>query len=144
MSEAPKFSEGWVDKQIREAQERGEFDNLPGFGKPLHVRDAGDPDWFAKALLEREQIRGVLPTPMALRKERRELPDTVDDLTDEEQVRAVLADFNNRIRDALLRGDGERVVVGGVNVEEYVAAWRSRRDARRTRRNVRSQRESGH
>ncbi|SMC89901.1 DUF1992 domain-containing protein [Lentzea albidocapillata] len=27
--------ESWIDRQIREAQERGEFDNLPSAGKPL-------------------------------------------------------------------------------------------------------------
>lgn len=27
--------EHWIDQQIREAQERGDFDNLPGAGKPL-------------------------------------------------------------------------------------------------------------
>jgi hypothetical protein len=27
--------ESWVDRQIREAIERGEFDNLPGQGKPI-------------------------------------------------------------------------------------------------------------
>jgi hypothetical protein len=37
-----------VEKQIREAQERGEFDNLPGAGKPLRGIDADrdDPDWW--------------------------------------------------------------------------------------------------
>lgn len=29
--------ENWVDQQIREAQERGEFDNLPGTGKPIDL-----------------------------------------------------------------------------------------------------------
>jgi DnaJ family protein C protein 28 len=29
--------ESWIDQQIREAQERGEFDNLPGKGKPLDL-----------------------------------------------------------------------------------------------------------
>jgi hypothetical protein len=36
--------ESAVDKQIREAQERGEFDNLPGQGKPL-PREPWDGDW---------------------------------------------------------------------------------------------------
>ncbi len=27
--------ETWIDKQIREAADRGEFDNLPGAGKPI-------------------------------------------------------------------------------------------------------------
>ena len=29
--------ENWIDQQIREAQERGEFDDLPGMGKPLDL-----------------------------------------------------------------------------------------------------------
>lgn len=114
-----------VEKQIREAIERGEFDDLPGAGKPLRLRNLDDPDWFAKALMEREQITGVLPTPLALRKERAALPDLVDRLTDEDAVREVLRDFNDRVRDALLRDS--KVVVGGVKVEEYVEAWRQRR-----------------
>jgi hypothetical protein len=126
--EPPKFSEGWVDKQIREAYERGEFDDLPGAGKPLRLRNLGDPDWFAKSLMEREQLSGVLPTPMALRKERRELPAVVDRIDDEAQVREILVDFNTRVREALLRRSaGPEVIVGGVDIEEYVVQWRERR-----------------
>jgi DnaJ homolog subfamily C member 28 len=33
----PKDWESWLDVQIREAQQRGEFDNLPGKGKPLDL-----------------------------------------------------------------------------------------------------------
>lgn len=29
----------YIDEQIQEAQARGEFDNLPGFGKPLNLDD---------------------------------------------------------------------------------------------------------
>ena len=29
--------ESWIDRQIREAQERGDFDNLPGKGQPLDL-----------------------------------------------------------------------------------------------------------
>lgn len=29
--------ESWVDQEIRQAQERGQFDNLPGKGKPLDL-----------------------------------------------------------------------------------------------------------
>ena len=36
--------ESAVEKQIREAQERGAFDNLPGKGKPL-PREAWEGDW---------------------------------------------------------------------------------------------------
>jgi hypothetical protein len=33
--------ESWVDKQIREATERGEFDGLPGAGKPIDLPTGG-------------------------------------------------------------------------------------------------------
>jgi DnaJ family protein C protein 28 len=33
----PKDWESWIDQQIREAQERGAFDDLPGKGKPLDL-----------------------------------------------------------------------------------------------------------
>src|ERR1700753_2779456 len=60
----------WVDLQIQQAMERGEFDDLPGAGKPLG--DLGSPydrDWWLKKLIEREQITGVLPPALQLRKE---------------------------------------------------------------------------
>src|SRR2546422_903351 len=38
--------ESWIDKQIREAMERGEFDNLPGHGKPIPGLDRPDDDWW--------------------------------------------------------------------------------------------------
>src|SRR6478736_5784586 len=56
----------WVDLQIKRAMERGEFDNLPGAGKPLG--DLGSPydrDWWLKKLIEREQIT-VLPAARRL------------------------------------------------------------------------------
>ena len=43
----PKKLSQWesaIDKQIREAQERGDFDNLPGQGRPL-PNEAWDDEW---------------------------------------------------------------------------------------------------
>jgi hypothetical protein len=48
--------ESIVDRQIREAMERGEFDDLPGAGKP--IPGAGrpyEPNWWAKSFLDRER-----------------------------------------------------------------------------------------
>ena len=64
--------ESRIDRQIREAAERGQFDNLPGAGKPLPDRnELHDEDWWLKALLEREKIDGrtLLPPLLALRRE---------------------------------------------------------------------------
>ncbi len=46
-----------VERQIREAMERGEFDRLPGAGKPIEGLDAPyDPTWWAKEWLRRHRL----------------------------------------------------------------------------------------
>lgn len=46
-----------VERQIREAMERGEFDHLPGAGKPLADLDAEyEPAWWARRWLERARL----------------------------------------------------------------------------------------
>ena len=53
--------ESWVERQVREAIERGEFDNLPGAGRPLPgINGRADKDWWVKSLLEREQLPNAL------------------------------------------------------------------------------------
>lgn len=121
--------ESWVERQIREAQERGEFDNLPGAGKPIKGLDGRDDEnWWIKGLIERENIRGVLSGSLSLRKETAEIVDTVADCRTEEQVCEIVRDLNLRIVDARRRGvDGPRVFVQTVDVERVVREWRERR-----------------
>lgn len=62
--------EGWIDRQIREAQERGDFDNLRGKGQPLAPADenevfAGD-DAMGLRLLKNAE---ALPAWIELNKE---------------------------------------------------------------------------
>ena len=72
----------WVDLQIRQAMERGDFDDLPGAGKPIEGLGAEhDPDWWLKKLVEREQIARAARRPSQLRKEDAELDDRLDTLT---------------------------------------------------------------
>ena len=124
----------WVDLQVRRAMERGEFDNLPGAGKPLRLPDRHDPDWWVKNLIEREQITGVLPPALALRKEDAELDAALDRETTEDGVRRAVADFNRRVVEARrqLLG-GPPVITPTRDADVEVAAWRTRRDERRRR-----------
>ena len=127
-----------MDKAIREAQERGEFDNLPGAGKPL--RSLGDPehedpDWWVKSLVERENLdlSGAMSPSMALRKEAAGFPESLLDLRTEQGVRAVLDDYNHRVRvDRLRPAVGPRSPVWAriVDVDELVDQWRELREAR--------------
>ena len=89
----------WVELQLRQAMARGEFDDLPGAGKPLRLPDRHDPDWWVKQLLEREKI-SVAPPAIALRREDAELDDTLDREAREEGVRRVVEDFNHRVVEA--------------------------------------------
>lgn len=124
--------ESWVDKQIREATERGEFDNLPGAGKPLP--GAGKPNeeqWWLKNYLRREGLsaEALLPTPLQLRKEIDRLPETVRGLRTEKEVREVVARLNREIVDWLRAPTGPQVPVRPVSVDDVVAQWRAERPA---------------
>jgi hypothetical protein len=123
----------WVDLQIRQAMERGEFDNLPGTGKPIkNLGTQHDPDWWIKQLIEREKITGVLPPALQLRKDDAELDAAVDRHTAESEVRRLLEEFNARVMKARYTPvDGPPLVTMPRDVEAEVDAWRERRLARR-------------
>jgi hypothetical protein len=121
--------ESAIDKQIREAQERGDFDNLPGLGKPLpDGGEAYDEEWWLKKLVAREQLGGLAPTSLKIRREAEELLDTIAARPSEQRVREIVADLNERIEKAR-RGlvDGPPVVLPLFDVEEVVAHWREQR-----------------
>jgi hypothetical protein len=114
---------------IADAENRGVFADNPYHGKPLPGLDGRhDPDWWVKRLIERERIQGLGPPALALRREDAELDDRLDAEHDEARVREVLTDFNARIIEARrqLLG-GPPVITPLRDVEDEVAAWRSRR-----------------
>jgi hypothetical protein len=122
--------ESWIDRQIREATERGEFDNLPGAGQPLRGLDGPVEElWWLKEHLRREGLDtdALLPTPLLLRKEVGELQETVKGLRSEDEVRELVANLNRRIAEWIRFGDGPRVPLGPVNVDKVVERWRADR-----------------
>ncbi|WOQ69225.1 DUF1992 domain-containing protein [Microbacterium limosum] len=120
-----------VEIAIAQAVRRGEFDDLPGAGKPLQGLERGhDPDWWIRRKIETEQLRGLGPPAIALRVENAELDDRLDALGRESDVREVLEDFNNRIIEARRQLLGGPPVVTPVrDVEANIEAWRERREA---------------
>ena len=117
----------WVDLQVQKAIERGEFDDLPGAGKPLPPLD-DDPNWWLKKLIERERITGVLPEALQLRKDDLELDAELDRHSSERVVRELLEGFNTRVVNARrqLQG-GPPVITPTRDVDVEVAAWRARK-----------------
>jgi hypothetical protein len=128
------YWESPVDKQIREAQERGEFDNLPGAGKPLDLSDSGDPDWWVKRFAARENLDlgGALPGALGLRKEAAGYPESLVDVRTEAQVREVIEDYNKRVLADRLRpavGNLPPLIAKTLDVDEMVERWRPLRAA---------------
>ncbi|MFT3873855.1 MAG: DUF1992 domain-containing protein [Nocardioides sp.] len=123
----------WVDLQIQRAQEQGAFDNLPGRGKPIEgLGKQHDPDWWLKKLVEREQITGVLPPALQLRKDDAELDARLDEMSVEAEVRREIEEFNERVRAARLQPlGGPPMITQQRDLEETVAAWRERRGRHR-------------
>lgn len=128
-------NEGWIEKQIREATERGEFDDLPGAGKPLRGVDNPDPDWWVKGMLEREGLDAsdAMPPALQLRKEAAGYPESLVDERSEANVRELLKDYNARVIDERRRpslGPVSRPVAPTIDVDEMVERWRALRAER--------------
>jgi hypothetical protein len=80
--------ETWLEKALREATERGEFDDLPGAGKPIADLDRPyDPAWWARKFAHRERLRDRLVELAAT--VRRELPGLIADRDRERALRRV-------------------------------------------------------
>jgi Domain of unknown function (DUF1992) len=128
----PRKFESAVEAQIRLAQERGDFDGLPGQGRP--IPGAGEPDdelWWVKGLIKREGLEtsALLPASLRLRKEVEDLPGAVRRLPTEAAVWAAVADLNERIAAWIRTPSGPQVVLRPVDAEEVVAGWRAARPA---------------
>ncbi|MFK0121533.1 DUF1992 domain-containing protein [Streptomyces sp. NPDC090994] len=124
--------ESWVDKQIREAQERGAFDGLKGAGQPLPGDDgaAYDELWWIKRKLAREGV-SVLPPALALRKEAEDVLTAVAEAPSERAVRRMVEELNGKIREMLLKPPpGPPLGLEPYDVEEVVGRWREGRAER--------------
>ncbi len=75
----------WIERTIREAIERGEFDDLEGQGEPLAaLAEPYEENWWVKSWLRRENVN---------------LKESLDDLDDESRER-LLATLRRRLRRA--------------------------------------------
>jgi hypothetical protein len=119
--------ESWVERQIREAQERGEFDNLPGAGKP--IPGIGDPDdemWWVRQKLRRERL-SYLPPTLALRKEVEDVLAAVPKATSESAVRDMVDRVNAKIAAAIRTPpEGPPLNLTPLNVDSVLESWRRR------------------
>ncbi|UQX90219.1 DUF1992 domain-containing protein [Jatrophihabitans telluris] len=118
----------WVEGQIRDAQRRGVFDDLPGAGQPLTGLPVADDhlSWVANKLRrENLPVAAILPPSLALPKEIEELPGRLARQRSEAQVREILDELNDRILKAHRRPqEGPPLLVMLQDVDKWVGAWR--------------------
>ncbi|MFI0408317.1 DUF1992 domain-containing protein [Actinomadura sp. 3N508] len=124
--------ESWIDGQIREAEERGEFDGLPGSGKPLP--DAGRPlddNWWIKQKLAGEGLVAMIHPTLSLRREIEDVLEAALKAPSERSVRRMLEPVNEKIA-ANLRFPPPGPALGyrPIDVDAVVAQWREAQSAR--------------
>ena len=121
--------ESWVDQQIRKAEDRGEFSNAPGFGKPLPALDAPyQENWWLAAKLRSENLSFPLPPILALRKEASDVLEEIKGFRSEYQVRRILTEINQKITEALAKPAEVPLKLTPFDVEQVVSEWRANRD----------------
>jgi hypothetical protein len=119
--------ESWIERQIRESMERGDFDDLPGNGKPLADLDRPHDDmWWVRDKLRREEV-SYLPPTLALRKELDETMDRIAAARTEAEVRRHVAAMNDRIvyvNSHTISGPPSNVAQ--LEVDRVLEVWRHR------------------
>ncbi|MEU4143876.1 DUF1992 domain-containing protein [Streptomyces parvulus] len=124
--------ESWVDRQIREAEARGEFAALSGAGKPLasEMDSTYDELWWVKRKMAREGF-SVLPPTLALRKEAEDSLEAALKAPSERVVRRIIEAVNVKIRDVMLKPPpGPPLGMKPYDVDDVVERWREGRAER--------------
>jgi Domain of unknown function (DUF1992) len=119
--------ESFVDKQIREAEERGAFSDLPGAGKPLPDANAPyDETWWLKRKMRDEGLSHLPPT-LALRKEAQDALAAAIGARSEKEARGIVEEINDKIRAAIRSPlSGPPLNLTPYDVEGVVADWREK------------------
>ena len=119
----------YVEMSIQQAIRKGDFDDLPGAGKPLEgLGEVHDPDWWIRRKIQRENLTGLGPPAFTLRTEDAGLDARLDAMTSEREVRETLDDFNRRVIEARRQLLGGPPVITPVrDVDAEIERWRERR-----------------
>lgn len=119
--------ESWVDRQIRDAESRGEFENLPGAGRPMEAVDAPyDELWWIKGKMQGEGI-SILPPTLKLRKEAEDALPLALRARSEREARRIVTELNEKITAALRRPPpGPLLNLKPFDVDAVAAEWRAK------------------
>jgi hypothetical protein len=86
-----------IEIRIKEAQERGEFDNLPGRGEPLHMEDDSRIPEDLRLAHKILKNANCLPPEIEIKKEIRQMEDMLEHIPDEKEKYRQVKRINYKI-----------------------------------------------
>ncbi|MGD2125453.1 MAG: DUF1992 domain-containing protein [Desulfobacteraceae bacterium] len=86
-----------VERKIKEAQEKGEFDNLPGQGKPLAFEHEGHIPEELRIAYKILKNADCLPPELQEKKEIRQMEDLLANIPDEKERYKLIKRINYKI-----------------------------------------------
>ena len=86
-----------IEKRIKEAQERGEFDGLPGRGEPLKIEDDSHVPEDLRLAYKVLKNADCLPPELQLKKEIRKMEDMLEHIPDEKEKYRQIKRINYKI-----------------------------------------------
>jgi len=86
-----------VEKRIKQAQERGEFDDLPGSGEPIQFEDDSNVPEDLRLVYKILKNADCLPPELQTKREIRQMEDMLDNIPDEKEKYRQIKRINYRI-----------------------------------------------
>ena len=86
-----------IEQRIKEANERGEFDNLPGQGEPLDLVDDSNVPEDLRLAYKILKNADCLPPELEAKKEIRQMEDLLDNIPDEKEKYKLMKKINYQI-----------------------------------------------
>jgi hypothetical protein len=93
-----------VEQRIRDAQQRGEFDNLPGRGKPMDLDDDRNIPEDLRLAYRILKNADCLPPELELKREIRQMEDLLDNIPDEKEKYRQMKKINFKIMQLNMMG----------------------------------------
>jgi DnaJ homologue, subfamily C, member 28, conserved domain len=123
--------ERWIERQISEAIERGEFEGLPGAGRPIRDLDARHDEMaWIRDKLRRERAAPPPPPAIQIRIDVDAALASLASLATEEEVRSLVEHLSDRIRTVnRTTVSGPPTTLGPMAIDEVVARWHRMRGA---------------
>jgi len=122
--------ESWTEQLVRQGIERGELEVGEAWrGRPLPGKGTTDDElWWVRRKLRDEEV-SFLPPQLAIRAEVEEARARIAAAAREDEVRRLVGDINDRIRQVNRTAvTGPPTTVGPLDVEQTVERWRADRD----------------